>query len=143
MPAPFTDDWARACCAALNASAEYRAAAGDRAWTIALACDAEPAAGLTDAAAVDFDLAAGGCRGARATTPDGAAAAVVLRGSYATWRAVVAGDVDPVAAVMGGRLAVERGSFMTLMPLVGPARALLAVAREVPTEFPDATAAGG
>jgi putative sterol carrier protein len=138
MPAPFTDDWARACCAALNASPDYRAAAGDRAWTIALACDPEPAAGLPAAAAVDFDLAAGGCRGARATTPEGAEASVVLRGSYATWEAVVRGELDPVAAVTSGRLAVERGSFMTLMPLVAPARALLAAARTVPLEPPAA-----
>jgi putative sterol carrier protein len=140
MPAPFTDAWARACCAALDASAEYRAATGDRAWSIALACDAEPAAGLDAAAAVDFELADGRCRAARATTPDAATADVVLRGSYATWKAVVEGVLDPVAAVMSGRLAVERGSLMSLMPLVGPARALLAVARTVPTDFPGETA---
>jgi putative sterol carrier protein len=137
MPAPFTDSWARACCAALADSAEYRAAAGDRAWTIALACDAEPAAGIAAAAAVDFDLAAGGCRSARATTPEDARADVVLRGDLATWAAVLRGDVDPVAAVTSGRLEIARGSMFALFPLVGPARALLAAARAVPTELPD------
>ncbi len=135
MPAPFTDDWARACCAAVNASAAYRAAAGDRAWTVALACDAEPAAGLAAPAAVDFDLAGGGCRGARATAPEQAAAAIVLRGSYATWTAIVRGDLDPVAAVTTGRLRLDRGSLMALLPLVGAARALLGAARTVPTDL--------
>jgi putative sterol carrier protein len=135
MPAPFTDDWARACCAALNASAEFRAASGDRPWSIALACDPAPSAGIAHATAVDFELADGGCRAARVTAPADARAGVVLRGSYETWAAVVRGDLEPVAAVTSGRLAVERGSFMTLLPLVGPARALLAAARTVPTEL--------
>lgn len=137
MPAPFTDAWASACCAAINASPTYRAAAGDRGWSIALACDAEPAAGIVAPTAVEFDLAGGGCRTARVTAPAAAGAPVVLRGSYATWKAVVRGDVDPVAAVTAGRLAIDRGSLMSLLPLVAPARALLAAARTVDTAFPD------
>jgi len=45
--------------------------------------------------------------------------------------------VDPVAAVTSGRLEIARGSMFALFPLVGPARALLAAARAVPTELPD------
>ncbi len=138
MPAPFTDDWARACCAAVAASPAFRAAAGDRAWTIALACDAEPAAGLPEAAAVDFAFAGGACRSARAVAPEAAAADVVLRGRYATWQALVRGELDPVAAVTTGRLAVARGSLPALLPLVGAARALLEAARSVPAEAPGA-----
>jgi putative sterol carrier protein len=62
---------------------------------------------------------------------------VVLRGDLATWAAVLRGDVDPVAAVTSGRLEIARGSMFALFPLVGPARALLAAARAVPTELPD------
>ena len=47
------------------------------------------------------------------------------------------GELDPLAAVVTGRLAVVRGALTTLMLHVAAARALVAVARAVPTEFPD------
>lgn len=137
MPLPFTDAWAAAYCAALNASASYRAAAGGWPWPVVLAMDPAPALGFPDAVAIEVTLDRGSCRGARLTTPDATDAPIVLRGPYDAWKSIVRGELDPVLAVATGRLALARGALTTLMFHTGAARALVAVARDVPTEFPD------
>jgi putative sterol carrier protein len=142
MPRPFTPDWAAAFHTAVNASADYRAAAAGWTWSVALALDPAPALGYPDAVAVALDLDRGTCRGARLVPAAAADTAFVLRGDYPTWKAIVRGALDPMAAVATGKLAVDRGALTTLMLHVGAARALVAVARAVPTEFPDEHAAG-
>jgi putative sterol carrier protein len=137
MPRPFTDAWADACCAAVNASAAYRGAAADWPWPVALAMDAAPELGYPEPLAVELTLDRGACRGARLTTPDATSAPIVLRGAYAAWKHIVRGELDPVTAVATGRLTLARGALTTLMLHTRAARALVAVAGEVPTEFPD------
>ena len=51
--------------------------------------------------------------------------------------AVVHGHLDPVTGVATGRLRLDRGSLMTLMMHTGAARALVATAQKIDTEFPD------
>lgn len=137
MPLPFTDAWAAACCDAVNASAGYRAAAANWPWPVALAMDPAPELGYPDAVAVELALDRGACRGARLTPADATDAAIVLRGPYDAWKRIVRGELDPVLAVATGQLALARGALTSLMLHTGAARALVAVAREVPTEFPD------
>jgi hypothetical protein len=50
---------------------------------------------------------------------------------------VLAGDIDPLFAIMGGRLQLRSGSHAGLMPHARGANALVACAREVPTRFPE------
>lgn len=141
MPRPFTPEWAAAFQDAIDASAEYRAAAASWTWGVALALDPAPALGYPEPVAVALELDRGTCRGARLVPTAAADTDFVLRGDYATWKAIVRGAVDPMTAVATGRLAVARGALTTLMLHVGAARALVAVARTVPTEFPDEAAA--
>jgi hypothetical protein len=50
---------------------------------------------------------------------------------------VLAGDIDPLFAIMGGRLQLRSGSLAGLMPHARGAKELVACAREVPTRFPE------
>ena len=137
MPRPFTDPWATAFRDAVNADAEYRAAAANWTWPVALALDPTPTLGYPEPVAVELDLAAGSCTGARVLATASATAPIVLGADYATWKRVVRGELDPVTGVATGQLRLDRGSLMTLMLHTGAARALVATAQKVPTEFPD------
>lgn len=137
MPLPFTDSWAAAFRDAINADADYRAAAAAWKWPVALALDAHPALGYAESVAVEMDLDAGTCRDARALPARDATAPIVLGADYQTWKDVVRGQLDPVTGVATGRLRLDRGSLMTLMLHTNAARALVTTAQKVPTEFPD------
>jgi putative sterol carrier protein len=65
----------------------------------------------------------------------------VLRGSYANWKALMADGLDPVMAIVRGRLRLT-GSLATIIRHVNAARALVDCARAVPTTFPDEPAPG-
>ncbi|MCS7182737.1 MAG: SCP2 sterol-binding domain-containing protein [Thermoanaerobaculum sp.] len=54
----------------------------------------------------------------------------VLQGSFSVWRAILAGQLDPVGAVFTGKLKVARGNVMALSARIGAARALLEAARQ-------------
>jgi putative sterol carrier protein len=134
----FSEAWAREWCRILNDSDAYRQAGA--AWTgaIALVLDADPARGVTAPRAVHLDLAGGSCQEARATSGAvPAATPTVIGASPEIWRRVLAGDIDPLFAIMGGRLQLRSGSLAGLMPHARGAKELVACAREVPTRFPE------
>jgi putative sterol carrier protein len=87
--------------------------------------------------AVQVALDRGTAGAATVVAGDAATADVVLGASYATWKEIVRGTLDPVGAVMSGRLRLVRGSLMTLMSQINAARALVNCAASTPTEFPD------
>ena len=138
MPRPFTQPWADAFRDAINADPTYRTAAAGWSWPVALLLD-PPAAtlGYPEPVAVQVALDRGTAGDATVVSGDAATADIVLGGSYETWKEIVRGSLDPVGAVMGGRLRLVRGSMMTLMSQIGAARALVACAAQTPTEFPD------
>ena len=138
MPRPFTQPWADAFRDAINADPAYRTAAAGWSWPVALLLD-PPAAtlGYPEPVAVQVALDRGTAGDATVVSGDAATADIVLGGSYETWKEIVRGSLDPVGAVMGGRLRLVRGSIMTLMSQIGAARALVACAAQTPTEFPD------
>jgi putative sterol carrier protein len=71
-----------------------------------------------------------------------AAASYVVAAAPAVWREVLEGRIEPLFAVMSGKLKLVRGSIARLLPYVTAARELLAAARRVPTEFPGAWSPG-
>ena len=133
---PFTQSWADALRASINASHEYAAAAGSWTWPVALAMDPAPALGYPDAVAILLDLRHGECRAARALSPSALRAPFVVRGDYATWKEIMRGALDPVTGIMRKRLRLA-GSLATLIMHVRAAKALVACAASVPTIFPD------
>lgn len=132
MASRFSDEWARAWGEALNASVHYRDAAARWEGAVLLQVDAvapDPASGHP---AVFLDLHHGTCRTARQARPgDDVAARFVLSGTSAAWEEVLRGDVAPTVAIMRGRITLQKGSLMALLPHVGAATALVRVAQSI------------
>ncbi len=122
----------------LNGSATYREAGASWVGPIALVLDPDPENGVPEGRSVRLDLAGGSCRGAVAAT-DGAPLgdATVIAGAPTVWSRVLRGDLDPLFAIMSGRLQLRSGSLAELMPHARSAKELVNTARSVPTRFPD------
>lgn len=136
----FTEDWARACCEALNASGAYRDSAAQWEGSIVLAMSADAAGGVGEDRAVFIDAHRGECRGAwMAGDDDVATATYVLRADPATWKRLLAKETEPVAAVMQGKLRLDRGSLMSLAKFARAAKDMISAAAEVGATFPEPT----
>jgi len=134
---PFTQPWADAFCAAVNADAQYRTIAARWTWPVALVLEPEPGLGYPAAVAVRLELSGGQCPGARALPADEAEAPFVFRAPYVAWKRVVRGEVDPLAAVARGEIRLASGALATLLLNAASAKALVECARAVDTAFPD------
>lgn len=133
---PFTADWADAFREAIEQDEAYRAAAQKWTWPVALVLEPAAELGYPEPVAVELQLDRGRCAAAAITTRDAVTAPFVLSAPYHTWKSVVRGELDPIAGVTRGKIAVQ-GSLATLMLQAKAATALVACARNVPTQFPD------
>lgn len=133
----FTDEWSHACCEQINRSDAYRAAAADWEAPVVLVMERDPALGVEEDHAVYLDLYRGECRGARrATEADLAEASYVMRAPPATWRHLLDRELDPITAVMTGRLRLTRGALFSLARYTAAAREMVNAAAEVEALFP-------
>ncbi|HEY7763137.1 MAG TPA: SCP2 sterol-binding domain-containing protein [Actinomycetota bacterium] len=131
------EDWFRALADEINASDSYRAAASDWEGDIAFVIEADPDRGVPDDVWGYLDLWHGACRSARLISPEaGAETAFTISATYRRWKDVVRGDLDPVRAMMQGKLRV-RGDLPKILRYVQAAHELVAVCGAVPTRFPD------
>ncbi|MBM4188130.1 MAG: Fis family transcriptional regulator [Gemmatimonadetes bacterium] len=133
MSTAFSEEWAKAWGAALNASPEYQAAAATWEGSIAAVAtdDAAPAA-------VFLDVWHGECRTARAATPDDVAQArFLLEAAPRAWRDLFEGRLAPVMGLMTGRIKVTRGELAALLPYTAAAKELIRLAGSIPTVYPD------
>ena len=131
-------EWTEALRIALNQSRAYREAG--RAWTfgsVAMIVQRDPENGLAEDAGIVLDVHRGACRGARFVEGenDPEDADFVIVGSYAHWRDVIEGRLDPIKGMMEGKLRLTRGHLPTIIRFVEPSRLVVASAREVPTVF--------
>lgn len=132
----FSDAWAAAVAAAINASPTYREAG--RAWEGALLL-----AMLGDTPAeqdlrVLLDLHHGECRAARAATPaDEAESRYVLSATRSNWQALLDGRLAPLMAILTGRLKLTKGNLAELLPFVGAAKEMMAAASAVEASWPE------
>jgi putative sterol carrier protein len=130
--------WAKAWGEALNASASYRAAAASWEGALLVTVRGEPARGI-DERAVLLDLWHGTCREAReASADDLPAVRYALSAGAGTWVKILRGTMDAIAAVMSGALELTKGSVASLLPQVGAAKELVAVARTLQGSPPSA-----
>ncbi len=137
----LSEAWVQAWSDALNGSESYRAAAAGWEGAVAVAVRCEPQRGI-EARAVFLDLWHGACRAARIASPaDLEAARYVLTADAATWLELLRGGLDPVTAVMGGRLELGKGSVMSLLPHLAAAKELVAVGRSLAATLPAGWAA--
>lgn len=138
----FTEEWARACCEALNRSEAYRSSAAAWEGEIILSMSADPAQGVDADRAVHIDAHRGECRRAHvAGDEEMANAAFTFRADPATWKRLLAQELEPVAAVMQGKLRLVRGNLFTLAKYAQAAKDMVAAAGEVGGTFPDSAQA--
>ncbi len=137
----FTEEWARACCEALNRSEAYRASAATWEGEIILSMSADPAQGVDTDRAIYIDTHRGECRRAHvAGDEEMEKAAFAFRADPATWKRLLARELEPVAAVMQGKLRLVRGNLFTLAKYAQAARDMVSAAGEVGGTFPGASA---
>ena len=124
----FSDAWAKACQQEINDSAAYRDAASNWEDPVAFAVD-QPGGGER---AVFVDLWHGACREARMAQPgDLDRAPFVIRGDEDAWHDVLEGRLDPLQALVTGRLRLAKGNVGALAFHIKSARELVAAACRV------------
>lgn len=137
----FSEEWCAACCERLNQRESYRQAAEGWEGASVLLMSADPAQGIESDRGVWLDVHDGTCRGTRvATAEDLETAAYVFRATPADWKRLLAGQMDPVSAVMQGKLKLSRGNLFTLAKYAPAAREMVLAAGEVGGTFPPGVA---
>lgn len=138
MPVWPSEEWTQAFRELINGSAEYREAAHDWEGTVVYHFQAEPDRALVDDVYGWFDLWHGECRDARQVSAEEAAGAdYVVSAPYSTWKQVLKKELDPMRAVMQGRLKLK-GDLPTAVRYTKASLILQDLAGRVPdTEFLD------
>ena len=131
-------EWTAALRIALNNDRAYREVG--KVWTfgaVAMIVRSDPANGVEQAAGVILDVHAGECRSARFVegTDDPPEAEFVIVASYARWKEVIEGKLDPIKGMMEGKLKLTRGHLPTIIRFVEPSRLVVSSASKVPTDF--------
>ena len=133
----LTQEWFDDFVDRINGSEEYREAAADWEGDIAFHVQAEPDKGVPADTWALLDLWHGACRGGGLIDrARGEAAAYVLSAPYTRWKDVVLGELDPIRAMVQGKLRV-RGDLATIVRQVRAANELVRLTGEVDTVFPD------
>jgi putative sterol carrier protein/predicted XRE-type DNA-binding protein len=134
----FSEDWVNAWAAEIRASDDYRRAAERWEWPVALVIRADADGGIPDDRHVYLDLRRGECREARLVSADEARRAdFVLSADAQTWKGILEGKVDPIGGLLRGTVKLEKGSMMMLAMHAPAAKALVATATRVDSEFPE------
>ena len=84
-----------------------------------------------------LDVHQGECRGAEYVKGMEAVqgAAFIIVAPYERWKKVIQGELDPIKAMMEGKLKMTKGHLPTMLRFVQSSRALVTSATAVPTEF--------
>ena len=134
----FSDSWVKGWGEKLSTSDVYRATASKWEGDIVLVMEPDDGLGVTERQTVYLDLWHGDCRDTRvATEEDEREAAYVISASAHSWREILEGSLDPIMALMRGRLTLKKGSLASLLPYTSAAKELVVSAREVETIFPE------
>jgi len=133
----FTQPWAQEWARELKSSDAYRQAALK--WEGSLLIEMEGEAGNGSGPAVLLDLWHGDCRGARLPLPEERESAdYVIGGDAGAWRRILAGEIEPIFALMSGKLKLRRGSLAKLTPFLTAAQELVRAAGRIDSHFPEA-----
>jgi putative sterol carrier protein len=132
----FTHDWAVACGKQINANEDYRQAARTWHWPLVLIMTAVPGLNLSERS-VYLDLFEGECREARAATPaDAESVPYVISADPKTWKRMLERELEPIFALMRGKLKLVKGSLVSLLPYVAAAKEMVLSAACVETRYP-------
>ncbi len=137
-----SDEWLEIYRQRINGSPEYREAAATWEGDVAFRFEAEPDRGVPNDMWAWLDLWHGQCRAARMIAEDeGRRAPYVISAPYSRWKEVLAGNLDPVKAMMQGKLKLD-GDLPTIIRYVRAANQLVLLTMSVPTEYLDEQPAG-
>ena len=132
-----SEEWTEAYKNALNHNHAYREAG--KPWTfgaVAMVVQCDLSLGIEHDVGIVLDVHAGECRGATFVERVGDSdAEFVIVGAYRRWKDVIEGRLDPIKAMMEGKLRLARGHLPTIVRFVESSRQLVASASKVPTEF--------
>ena len=130
--------WTEAFAAAVEANERYRQ--HGKPWTfgkVAMVVKADARRGIEQDAAMILDVHEGRCRGAAYVKGMDAVgeAPFVIVADYDRWTQVIAGEVDPIKAMMEGKLKLTQGHLPTMLRFVESSRALVDSATRVDTDL--------
>ena len=132
-------DWCAAYKDAINANEGYQRAGKE--WThgpVAMVVTAEPAIGIAQDMAMWLDVDRGRCAGCRLVSRQEAeSAAFVIVASYARWKEVIRGVLDPTKGMMQNKLKLTKGHMPTMVKFVTASKELVESTSRVPTKFLD------
>ncbi len=132
-------EWCTAYREAINANPGYRSAGKE--WThgpVAMVVSAEPSIGIPEDTAMWLDLHQGECRDCHLISREEAEkASFVIVASYARWKEVIRGLLDPTKGMMQNRLKLTKGHMPTMVKFVAASKELVASTSRVPTKFVD------
>ena len=133
-----SEEWTQAFAAAVNNNEIYRT--HGKPWTfgsVAMVISKDPSIGIEDDTGMILDVHEGECRGA--TLVHGMDAVqdspFVIVAPYERWKKVIDGDLDPIKAMMEGKLKMTKGHLPTMLRFVQSSRALVTSATDVATEY--------
>lgn len=131
--------WVAAYKDAINANENYRTAGKD--WThgvVAMVVKADPNLGIPEDLAMWLDVHGGACRDCKLIpAKDADAASFIIVADYAKWKSVIKKELDPIKAMMQGKLKLTKGHMPTIVKYVQSSRELVESTSRVPTKFRD------
>ncbi len=134
----FTDEWAQDWHEAINDNENYKKAAAKWEGAIGMVMTADSDMGIPEERMVVADLWHGDSRGAKAIDASELDdVPFVIKATPENWKKVLAGKLDPIVGLMGGKLKLAKGGLFALLPYAKAAKELVASAIAVDTEFPD------
>jgi putative sterol carrier protein len=133
----FSDEWAHASMHVIRESHGYKNAAKTWEGSMVFTLQADPGIGVPEPRSVYFDLWHGDCRNARAASKEDVDnATYVISADAFTWKQVLEGKLEPIAALMRGKMKLARGNMAVLARYVLAAKELVACATQNETAFP-------
>lgn len=135
-----SEGWTTAFKDAVNNNEAYRT--HGKPWTygaVAMVIAKDASLGVEDDTGMILDVEKGECRGTQYVHGMEAVkdAPFVIVAPYARWKQVIKGEVDPIKAMMEGKLKMTKGHLPTMLRFVESSRALVVSATKVPTKFRD------
>ncbi len=135
-----SEEWTQAFAAAVNDNEDYRK--HGKPWTygaVAMVISKTPEVGIEEDTGMILDVDQGVCRGTQYVKGMDAVqeAPFIIVAPYARWKQVIRGEVDPIKAMMEGKLKMTKGHLPTMLRFVESSRALVVSATKVPTLFLD------
>lgn len=135
-----SEEWTQAFAVAVNDNEDYRK--HGKPWTygaVAMVISKNPELGIEEDTGMILDVDQGVCRGTQYVKGMDAVqeAPFVIVAPYDRWKQVIRGEVDPIKAMMEGKLKMTKGHLPTMLRFVESSRALVVSATKVPTRFLD------